>query len=655
MSPNHKNNGVFEQILNILRFVFQIFMLIFKKIIHIWKNLPKKLRLVIGIVLAGILLFSLITCDAFKGEKIDWANIRLGSVLPEPQSNRMEVWSNSSKDLDVEIYNISNNEYYEYVRWCEEDKGFNIDVENYNTSFSAYNYDGYYLSLYYTDYNEKLKIRVNTPREMSNFSLPEYALDAGLPCPKSQLGCYNWKNEDEFFLYVGNTTQEELTEYKEKCLDAGFKYDIYEYSTNYSAVNEQGYKVTLRYEGYYTISIKFACPDEMEMTPAPDTTPTIMEDEKAIMPTEEYIIECLGCVPNIIEIAAVTEGNDPNGKLNKENGYYSAVFFAVDLLDQNNVYGDNLIEKGTDAGGCVESYKSVEEAKNRNEYLSNFDDNVVFNSGSHKVIGTIVVRTSKELTEEEQCYLESNIIAAITGGEIQESIQQNEGEELTKETEVPTFTPAPTSTPFPTPNHTPMLAEDETCVPHSASYYEMYHYERVAESLTEAGFTNIQYELVYDAGTGFFESMLEGQMIAISIAGNAEFEEGAIFKKDDLVIIKRHAYEIEDPSIEFKVYTVDQLIKDLEKNALSAKETHTGEFVEIKGRVDIIDSNGDFSLYPSNNKYAIIGVNCDLQMDTQKEQVIKMETGKTVTVQGKITYVGDLGYSLDVYRIKNIK
>ena len=46
-------------------------------------------------------------------------------------------------------------------------------------------------------------------------------------------------------------------------------------------------------------------------------------------PTEEYIIACLKDTPNVMEISAVTADNDPNGKLNTENGYYSAVFFSV--------------------------------------------------------------------------------------------------------------------------------------------------------------------------------------------------------------------------------------------------------------------------------------------------------------------------------------
>ena len=47
-------------------------------------------------------------------------------------------------------------------------------------------------------------------------------------------------------------------------------------------------------------------------------------------PTEAYIITCLKEVPNVIDISAVTEDNDPNGNLNKAGGYTAQVYFSSD-------------------------------------------------------------------------------------------------------------------------------------------------------------------------------------------------------------------------------------------------------------------------------------------------------------------------------------
>ncbi|MFR4032361.1 MAG: hypothetical protein ACLTZN_00440 [Streptococcus sp.] len=63
---------------------------------------------------------------------------------------------------------------------------------------------------------------------------------------------------------------------------------------------------------------------------------------------------------------------DPNQGLNKQGSYTAAVYFADNEVT-NPVPGADLVAKGTDAGGCVEVYKTAEDAKKRNDYLSAFD------------------------------------------------------------------------------------------------------------------------------------------------------------------------------------------------------------------------------------------------------------------------------------------
>lgn len=139
------------------------------------------------------------------------------------------------------------------------------------------------------------------------------------------------------------------------------------------------------------------------------------EEEKLVEnPTQEYVIQCLEKVPGILEIEAVTEDTDPMKNLNKPGWYTAHIYFSYQLVNQEDVYGDDLIDKGTDAGGSVEVYKTKSDANKRNEYLSAFDGGVL-SSGSHKVIGTCVVRTSDELTVSQQQLLESNIIFALQG------------------------------------------------------------------------------------------------------------------------------------------------------------------------------------------------------------------------------------------------
>lgn len=137
-------------------------------------------------------------------------------------------------------------------------------------------------------------------------------------------------------------------------------------------------------------------------------------DKLVTSPSEDYVIKSLEKVPGILEIEAVTEDTDPMNNLNKPHWYIANIYFSYELVDQEDVYGDCLVDKGTDAGGSIEVYMTKSDAQKRDEYLSSFDGGVL-SPGSHAVIGTVVVRTSDELTASQQKLLESNIIAALQG------------------------------------------------------------------------------------------------------------------------------------------------------------------------------------------------------------------------------------------------
>ena len=118
-------------------------------------------------------------------------------------------------------------------------------------------------------------------------------------------------------------------------------------------------------------------------------------------PSQTEVINKLKKVEGVTECKAVTKDNDPNKALGENGGYTSCVYFSIDGIDQELIDGDDIIAKGTDAGGCIEVYANKEDAQNRCEYLSSFDDTFVC-SGSYAIIGTMVVRTSYQFTDEQQ-------------------------------------------------------------------------------------------------------------------------------------------------------------------------------------------------------------------------------------------------------------
>lgn len=139
---------------------------------------------------------------------------------------------------------------------------------------------------------------------------------------------------------------------------------------------------------------------------------SIKQYKQFIMPSEDFIIQRLQTIDEVREVKAVTEDNDPNGKLNKPGGYTATIYFESSNVNQANVYGTDLIDKGTEAGGAIEVYANEEDAIKRNDYLAAFDGGMLA-SGSHKIIGTVLIRTSDNLTASQQKDLEEKIINAL--------------------------------------------------------------------------------------------------------------------------------------------------------------------------------------------------------------------------------------------------
>jgi hypothetical protein len=140
--------------------------------------------------------------------------------------------------------------------------------------------------------------------------------------------------------------------------------------------------------------------------------------KQVVNPSEEFVMQRILTVDDVADARAVTEDQDPNGNLHKAGGYTSTIYFESKTVNQSDVYvsgkyADVLIDKGTDAGGAIEVYENVEDAEKRRDYLATYDGTIYAN-GTHTVIGTVLVRTSNELTATQQKELEQKVIDALT-------------------------------------------------------------------------------------------------------------------------------------------------------------------------------------------------------------------------------------------------
>lgn len=118
-------------------------------------------------VIAVLLLFGIIGSfgeDSYDNDssEFNWSNMSLGSMLPTPESTLGKNLINTEDYLSIDILDVTPEEYQEYVNGCRE-KGFTVEVSEYDTYYDAQNADGYKLMLYYFESNEELSIDLNAP------------------------------------------------------------------------------------------------------------------------------------------------------------------------------------------------------------------------------------------------------------------------------------------------------------------------------------------------------------------------------------------------------------------------------------------------------------------------------------------------------------
>lgn len=109
----------------------------------------------------------------------------------------------------------------------------------------------------------------------------------------------------------------------------------------------------------------------------------------------------------------------------------------------------------------------------------------------------------------------------------------------------------------------------------------------------------------------------------------------------------------QEQNIEYIAYSVDDMIKELNDNALKAEKKYMDQYVEITGKLSNIDSDGSYISLGSTDPWEFTTVTCYIKNDAQLEKVMEFSTDDTVTLTGKVTSVGEvMGYGVDIAEIK---
>jgi len=202
------------------------------------------------------------SCYSISVEKNDekiWRTIKkLGyNVIPKPKAEAIEARILEDR-IFIYVYGIDKEYFQNYIKKCVNRYKFKIDIERTEYSFEAYNTDGYHLIADFSDGGgTTMFILLDKPISFGEYEIPQFAIEQGLPIPKSDLGSYSWNNSEEFSLKIGNISGEEYLSYIEECKKAGFVNNTYDNYPIYSADNENGYALHLRWEGNNTFNITF--------------------------------------------------------------------------------------------------------------------------------------------------------------------------------------------------------------------------------------------------------------------------------------------------------------------------------------------------------------------------------------------------------------
>ena len=108
-------------------------------------------------------------------------------------------------------------------------------------------------------------------------------------------------------------------------------------------------------------------------------------------------------------------------------------------------------------------------------------------------------------------------------------------------------------------------------------------------------------------------------------------------------------------STKYEKVEIQQMFDDLHSNALKAENTYKNKYIEITGKISNFDSSGSYisveAVNASDFNFDIM--NCYIKNDAQLDFLMEKSVGDTVTIKGKVTFVGELlGYSINIDEIR---
>ena len=96
------------------------------------------------------------------------------------------------------------------------------------------------------------------------FDWKDVELSDQLPKPKSNVGKVSSDSEDDCYIYVGKTSEDDFNTYIDECIEAGFSEDYQRGDYFYTASDATGNKLSVNYQGNKVMTVQLTKKVELE-------------------------------------------------------------------------------------------------------------------------------------------------------------------------------------------------------------------------------------------------------------------------------------------------------------------------------------------------------------------------------------------------------
>ena len=109
--------------------------------------------------------------------------------------------------------------------------------------------------------------------------------------------------------------------------------------------------------------------------------------------------------------------------------------------------------------------------------------------------------------------------------------------------------------------------------------------------------------------------------------------------------------------IEYLPYELNNMIDELNANAMAAEHKYQNAYVEFTCKISNFDSDGKYiSVEPIVGEYWFDTVMCYIKSSEQLDFLMTKAVGDTITIKGQVSSIGEvLGYSINIDVVDYVK